>query len=105
LNTLDGVFADLRLHEARQAALLAKVEAKANWIQAERISAELRVTPQQVSDLIESDDQFYQDLCVAVAHLVRDPSNRIQNSLRVCVAFSNAIGREASKGWDERESA
>jgi hypothetical protein len=103
-NTPDRVFADLRLHEARQAAILTRIEAKANWVQAERIQAELHCTGQLISDLIETDEDFAIGLNLAIAALVRDPSNLIANAHRINSVFSAAVGRQAEREWNERES-
>jgi hypothetical protein len=101
----DAVFADLRLHEARQAKILSDLESKANWIQAERIQAELHCTGQLVSDLVEGDSDFEVGLYLAVAALLRDPSNLIAHAHRINSVFSAAVGRQAEREWDQRSAA
>lgn len=102
---VDRVVADLRLHEARQTKVLGELERKANWISAERVRAELKCKPQDVADLILDDEDYFGDICVALALVAREPSRQIDCLHRILNAFSQAVGRRAAKEFDEREAA
>lgn len=105
MNAADAVFADLRLHEARQDKILGDLERKANWISAERIQAELKCRPQDVADLLLEDEDYFGDICVALSLVAREPSRQIDCLHRILNAFSQAVGRRAAKEFDDREAA
>lgn len=101
----DSVTADLRVHEARQGYLLGELERKANWISAERVQAELKCKPQDVAELLLADEDYFGDICVALALVAREPSRQIDCLHRILNAFSKAVERQAVKEWDQREAA
>ena len=105
MNAADAVFADLRLHEARQDKILGDLERKANWISAERIQSELKCRPQDVADLLLEDEDYFGDICVALALVAREPSRQIDCLHRLLNAFSKAVGRRAEREFDERAAA
>lgn len=105
LLAVDRVIADIRLNDARQAKALGDMERKANWVSAERVQAELKCRPQDVADLLAEDENYFGDICVALALVAREPSRQIDCLHRILNAFSQAVGRRASKEFDDREAA
>ena len=105
MNAPDAVTADLRVYEARQSLALGELERKANWISAERVQAELKCKPQDIADLLLDDEDYFGDICVALALVAREPSRQIDCLHRILNAFSNAVGRRAENEWKEREAA
>jgi hypothetical protein len=101
----DAVTADLRVHEARQSFVLGELERKANWISAERVQAELKCRPQDIADLLLADEDYFGDICVALALVAREPSRQIDCLHRILNAFSKSVGRRAENEWKEREAA
>ena len=101
---MDAVTADLRVHEARQSFLIRKSDQKADFISAEVLTAEFKCKAQDISNLLESDEDFRQDMCLAIAAIVRDPKDLRQMHI-VINSFDHAIERVALKDWNEREAA
>jgi len=101
---MDAVTADLRVHEARQSFLIRKSDQKADFISAEVLPAEFKCKAQDIADLMESDEDFKQDICLAIAAIVRDPRDLHQLHI-VINSFDHAIEREAVREWEEREAA
>jgi hypothetical protein len=104
MNVTDSVFADLRLHEARQSAIARMSDKRADYISAEVLKSEFQCKASDISDFIEGDEDFHQDLCMAVAKMIRDPKN-ICNIHRVISAFDHAVERQAAKEYDDWRSA
>lgn len=96
----DAVTADLRVHEARQAAILSLTEKRADYISAEVLKSEFQCKAQDISDFLEGDEDFNQEICLALAAIVRDPRN-MRNLHRVINAFDHAVERQAAKEFDE----
>ena len=105
MNAPDAVTADLRVYEARQSFVLGELERKANWISAERVQAELKCKPQDIADLLLDDEDYFGDICVALALVAREPSRQIDCLHRILNAFSKSVGRRAENEWKEREAA
>jgi hypothetical protein len=97
MNSIDSVFADHRLNKARRD--------RANWIQSERIHAELNATGSTVRALRQTDPDFQTALDLAVAALLRDPTGSMSHTQRINAIFSAAVGRRAESEWDQRSAA
>jgi hypothetical protein len=104
MQTIDRVVADLRVHEARQAAILTLADKRADYISAEVLKSEFHCQPQDIGDFLEGDEDFLSELCVAVALIVKDPRN-LSNLHRVINAFDHAVERQAAKEFDEWRAA
>jgi hypothetical protein len=104
MNAIDAVTADLRAHEARQDFLSKQSDKRTDWICSQVIHAEFVCKAQTVSDFIESDDDFRNEICDAIARIVRDPRN-MMNLHRVLVAFDHAVERQAGEEYDQWRAA
>lgn len=101
---MDAVTADLRVHEARQSFLIKESDKRTDWICAEVIKSEFACKAQDISDFIESDEDFLNEICDAIARVVRDPKN-MMNLHRILTAFDHAVERKAGDEYDKWRAA
>lgn len=101
---MDANTAALNAWEIRQSELSREANRKTKYVESEVLKAERNVTSFVISDLFEDDEEFANDLCLAVAKLIRDPRN-LGNAAAVLSAFQSAIEREAEKEYTEYEEA